>query len=231
MNEQKPIAADYQKDASILVHSIFKTIQGEGPFCGERALFIRLYGCNLRCPGCDTEYTKKQQRMLPGEIVERAYMLDWPRNALIVLTGGEPFRQNVIPSIYALLSAGYRVQVETNGIFAPPDLDRLEHFKTFSIVCSPKTSSIHHGIMSRALAFKYVVRVGQIADDGLPTRALMHKATPYVSRPRKGALVYVQPMDEGHENLNAENTAAAIESAMAHGYTLQIQTHKILGLE
>ena len=45
---------------SLQVNSIFYTIQGEGPFAGRPAIFIRLAGCNLQCPGCDTEYTKRQ---------------------------------------------------------------------------------------------------------------------------------------------------------------------------
>ena len=32
-----------------LVHSMFHTLQGEGPFAGHPALFVRFAGCNLRC--------------------------------------------------------------------------------------------------------------------------------------------------------------------------------------
>lgn len=231
MNEQKPIAADYNESGALLVHSIFKTIQGEGPFCGERALFIRLYGCNLQCPGCDTEYTATQRLMTPAELVAYAEELEWPHNALIVLTGGEPFRQHVVPAIHNLITAGWRVQVETNGVLAPPALEQLDHFRKFSIVCSPKTSRISSAVQQRVLAYKYVLRAGEVADDGLPTKALGHAATPHVARPRSGASVYVQPMDEQDATLNKTNTDAAIASAMQHGYTLQIQTHKILGLE
>ena len=230
MNDQKPIAAVYRVDGAIDVHSIFKTIQGEGPFCGERALFIRLFGCNLRCPGCDTEYTASRTPMTPAELVNVVSALDWPHGALIVLTGGEPFRQNVFPAIYVLITAGWRVQVETNGVLAPPNIEQLDNFTKFSIVCSPKTSAIHPEIMKRACAFKYVLRSGEVADDGLPTVALGHKATPFVARPRPGARVYVQPMDEQDEALNKANTNVAIASAMDHGYTLQIQIHKTTGL-
>lgn len=232
MNEQKPIPADYRKSGELLVHSIFKTIQGEGPFCGDRALFIRLFGCNLRCPGCDTEYTAKMNLFTPDELVLALKGMGWPHGALIVLTGGEPFRQNVVPAIYALLSAGWAVQVETNGILSPPGLETLDYFSRFSIVCSPKTSRIHDDIAKRAIAFKYVLRSDEVCDeDGLPTIALGHPASPMIARPSRSVPIYVQPMDEQDPILNKANTDAAIASAMGFGYRLQIQTHKLLGLE
>ena len=45
----------------LAINSIFYTIQGEGPFAGSPAVFVRLAGCNLQCPMCDTEYTSRQQ--------------------------------------------------------------------------------------------------------------------------------------------------------------------------
>ena len=214
---------------TIDVHSIFPTIQGEGPFCGERALFIRLYGCNLQCPGCDTEYTANREAFTPDKLLLEVVDRDWAKGALVVITGGEPFRQNITPTVEVLLAHGYRVQIETNGVLSLPDFP-FQHPRCY-VVCSPKTSRISPLIAAHADAFKYVLRSGEIADDGLPTVALGHAATPFVARPRKDARVYVQPMDEQDEELNKRNTAAAIASAMAHDHILQIQTHKILGLE
>ena len=51
------IGKKYFKDApknSLFVTSMFFTLQGEGPFAGEPALFIRLAKCNLDCSFCDT---------------------------------------------------------------------------------------------------------------------------------------------------------------------------------
>ena len=49
----KKFFKDAPKD-SLFVTSIFLTLQGEGPFAGQPALFIRLAKCNLTCSFCDT---------------------------------------------------------------------------------------------------------------------------------------------------------------------------------
>ena len=229
-NLQLPMAAQYNEHGSLHLHSYFPTIQGEGPFCGERALFFRLNGCNLRCPGCDTDYTSTDSLVQPAFFVNTARELGWQHGALVVITGGEPFRQNIGPMIGKLLEAGYRVQIETNGVLAPDGIP-WDHDR-FSVVCSPKTSRIHATIHQNALAFKYIIRAGEVdAEDGLPTRALGHAATPRVARPPAGSLIYVQPMDEDDPAANALNLDAAIRSVMAHGHRLQIQVHKICNLE
>ena len=33
---------------------VFRSIQGEGKWLGTDVIFIRLPGCNLKCPFCDT---------------------------------------------------------------------------------------------------------------------------------------------------------------------------------
>jgi organic radical activating enzyme len=227
---QVPRGAEYRPLGVLDLHSWFPTIQGEGPFCGERALFFRLWGCNLRCPGCDTEYTAKRQEVTSTFMVNLAREIGWEPGALVVITGGEPMRQAVGPSVTELVRAGYRVQIETNGILLPEGLPWGDPL--FSVVCAPKTSKIHEVILHNAAAFKYVVRAGEIdPDDGLPTRALKHKAEPRVARPPLGALVYVQPMDEGDPVANALNLDAAIRSTMEHGHRLQIQVHKHINME
>src|ERR1035437_6325497 len=109
MNNQ-PIEKQFLDPAGVLeVHHIFRTIQGEGPFTGERAIFIRLAGCNLQCPGCDTEYTSSRERVtvlgMCLHIENIAYgMSPLP---LIVISGGEPTRQNLGPLCHELVKLGY----------------------------------------------------------------------------------------------------------------------------
>lgn len=213
------------------VHSIFHTIQGEGPYAGHPAIFIRLAGCNLQCPGCDTDYTTGRKEMHVSDILDEVVENSYPLPNLVVITGGEPFRQpSTVDLCNVLGDMGFTVQVETNGSFWPGE--KLDPEVT--IVCSPKTGSVHKKLAERIDAFKYVLHADSIdLEDGLPILALGHSANPRVARPPKDfkGAVYVQPMDSKNELQNHRNQQAAVKSCMEFGYTLQLQIHKIIGVE
>lgn len=221
------------------VHSIFYTIQGEGPFTGQPAVFVRLAGCNLQCPRCDTDYTSKRALLSVRAIEQEIYqklpknemrVIDFNHSFLVVITGGEPFRQNIGPLVRQLVSSGmYRVQIETNGTLYQAGLP----WDSVTIVCSPKTGKISPLLLPHIDAFKYVISSDSFSDDdGLPLRALDHTATHAVARPpNRYKPIYLQPADEQDADTNKENLDVAVKSCMKHGYTLQLQTHKILGME
>lgn len=235
-------------DGTVLdVHSTFYTIQGEGPFCGTPAVFVRLAGCNLQCPGCDTDYTSTREQ-LSIETIERRISIqfkavqfrtrrtyDVPQ--LVVITGGEPFRQNLGKLIPYLLELGYYVQIETNGTLPPPDIvfskDTSWRSGAF-IVCSPKTGSVHPLTSVAACCFKYVLDARSVdPEDGLPVLALGHTAAPKVARPPEGTTkdIYLQPADSRNDEQNKANMEAVVRSCLRYGYILQLQVHKIIEVE
>jgi 7-carboxy-7-deazaguanine synthase len=229
MNKQPIEKPDYHDKLDVI--KIWNTMQGEGPFTGSPAVFIRLAGCNLKCPACDTDYTTGRGRMENHRIVEEA-LAKCTRSSskpLVVLTGGEPFRQNIAPLCCELLKNGFQVQVETNGIYSPETGFPLDDV---SVVCSPKTPTISDYWMERSIAFKYIIKAGEVdPHDGLPTSALGNKCG--LARPSVGfrGLIYVQPLDEADRALNWKNTQAAMDSCLKFGYRMSLQLHKLIGLD
>lgn len=239
----QPTEKPFMHDKGMLeLHHTFFTLQGEGPFAGERSVFVRLTGCNLQCPGCDTEYTSQRQRVMPAYIVNEVNALCADNGVtggiLVVLTGGEPMRQNIARLVFELLQAGHRVQIETNGVLPPSDeLELYVKNQDVTLVVSPKTWKINERTAKLADAFKYVLKHGDIDhSDGLPLHALGHKIPAMrngVARPPadwKGT-IYVNPMDEQDEQRNMLNTDACMRSALRHGHRMGVQLHKILNLE
>jgi 7-carboxy-7-deazaguanine synthase len=224
-----------EADGSMEVVGVWDTIQGEGPYAGERAVFVRLAGCNLECPFCDTDYTTGRKKFTPAQLVQAVRGIRAPNEkacagmSLVVVTGGEPFRQNLAPFVNQLLAAGYFVQLETNGMLYCAGVE-YEH-ERLSIVCSPKGPGIHPNLLPYINAFKYVLQAGHVADDGLPSSVLGNDFRVYRPEDLHWYEIYVQPLDTGIENDNRRNLAATIASCRQHGYRLCLQLHKIIGVE
>lgn len=225
MQGKNPIRAPIQGDGQQLdVKRIFPTLQGEGPYSGYPAVFVRLGGCNLACTFCDTDFEGFEAMPL-ARIIEKVKELVKDEGGqrlreLVVITGGEPLRQNIAPLCEALLAQDFKVQIETNGTLWRPLPEGVD------IICSPKHTGmgympIRDDLLRRISALKFIIsaqdeKYGHVGDVG---QGLYH--TP----------VYVQPMDEYDAARNAENVAYAAELAMRHGYRLSLQLHKILEIE
>lgn len=109
------------------VNEIFYSLQGEGYYTGTPAVFLRLSGCNLRCPFCDTDHSAST----PMEIDTLVNtLLSYPSRHLVI-TGGEPSLQVDRLLIEVLHDAGFYVQIETNGTHPLPD-------NIDWVTCSPK---------------------------------------------------------------------------------------------
>jgi 7-carboxy-7-deazaguanine synthase len=99
---------------TLLIHEIYRSLQGESTFAGLPCVFIRLTACNLRCVYCDTPHAFAQGDVLElDEIMTRALQLG---DDLVEITGGEPLLQpEVYPLMTRLADAGKTVLLETSG--------------------------------------------------------------------------------------------------------------------
>jgi 7-carboxy-7-deazaguanine synthase len=218
------------------VHSAFYTIQGEGPYAGRPAVFVRLYGCNLQCPQCDTDYTSNNTKWIPELLAGHCvHLFKAQATPLVVITGGEPLRQNIMPFVGALQKLNCTVQIETNGTLPLPhrkyEVGDGVSLMNIKVVCAPKTGRVNKKLKPFIWAYKYVLAADAVhSDDGLPIRALNHPASPLLARPHLDfpvERVYLQPLDPDPEGLNLK---ACIKSCYEFGYTLCIQQHKIIGV-
>lgn len=133
-----------EKD-QLLVHGEFYTIQGEGPWAGHPAYFVRLAGCNYgdktrHCRMCDTTFDFDKGVVTDvRKIVERA---STSGAELIVVTGGEPFLQHQGLMSLAIAAAHdsvpFTVQVESNGVYIKEMTKLLDMRLNMVVVVSPK---------------------------------------------------------------------------------------------
>ena len=102
------------KQDTLVVHEIYKSVQGESTFAGLPCTFVRLTGCNLRCSWCDTAQAfYGGKRMRREDVLAQSLALGTP---LVELTGGEPLLQpGALPLMTELCDAGRTVLVETSG--------------------------------------------------------------------------------------------------------------------
>jgi 7-carboxy-7-deazaguanine synthase len=126
------------------INEIFLSVQGEGIHVGERTVFVRLYGCPLRCVWCDqpealtTSGVGKFETMTPEAVLDRVRSFEAVRR--LCLTGGEPLiapTESLAWLLDELRAAGWWISVETSGARVVESLfDRIDFW-----TISPKGES------------------------------------------------------------------------------------------
>jgi len=107
---------------SLMVHEVYRSIQGESTFAGLPCVFVRLTACHLRCGYCDSPHAFTQGQAMPLEdVVTKALAFGDP---LVEITGGEPLLQSeVYPLMSRLADAGRTVLLETSGSLDTSQVD------------------------------------------------------------------------------------------------------------
>ena len=188
------------------VNEIFYSLQGEGYFTGSPAIFLRLSGCNLKCPFCDTNHEPGTQ-MTPEEILREIER--YPAKHLVI-TGGEPTLQIDSHFIELLHQHSYFVQIETNGIErAPSNADW--------ITCSPKY---------KAICYDKVDELKCIYE-GLESEKNIYR----LMRDVRAKQYFLQPCDVIDSKRNAEILVGCIDFIKKNPqWRLSLQTHKLINI-
>jgi 7-carboxy-7-deazaguanine synthase len=111
---------------TLVVHEVYRSLQGESTFAGLPCVFVRLTACHLRCQYCDTPHAFNQGAVLTvDQVFEQAVELGDP---LVELTGGEPLLQpEAFELMRRLADAGRTVLVETSGSLDITPVDPRVH--------------------------------------------------------------------------------------------------------
>jgi 7-carboxy-7-deazaguanine synthase len=248
-NPTRPMRGVSEK---LLVQEAFYTIQGEGPYAGIPAVFVRMWGCNLKCTFCDTDFESNRQEWDSDELAQRVLELygapgqgnGWAGKKLVVITGGEPMLQDLSELIRQLKTMRFIVQIETAGTVWHAAVNPHD----VHIVCSPKTPKVCREVEANCMDWKYIVGAETRVDpaDGLPITntqdregriaKLARPIHPFVST------VWLQPREDyfsfsvtsGVPTVNRgaskRNVDRCVSLAMEYGYRLSLQTHKIVGV-
>lgn len=201
------------------IHSIFKSIQGEGPFAGTPAVFVRFAGCNMqpRCSFCDTDYTTGAKMMEELQIAEEIERLASPHIRLVVITGGEPFAQEFGGLVYIIKQrplADMTIQIETNGAVWLSNFP----YSFVTIVCSPK----HMPVSPAFLQYDHVNSWKFLVDST--------SKNPAKGCPAPPDRIFIQPIDVRDAAQNKRNIDRAVELCLENGYHLSLQLHKFISI-
>jgi 7-carboxy-7-deazaguanine synthase len=125
-NPQRLRPLEGKPAGTLVIHEIYRSLQGESTFAGLPCVFVRLTACHLRCVYCDTPHAFHEGETLTlDDVVARALALG---DRLVEVTGGEPLLQpEVFPLMTRLADAGRTVLLETSGALDVAPIDPRVH--------------------------------------------------------------------------------------------------------
>ncbi|MDJ0899549.1 MAG: 7-carboxy-7-deazaguanine synthase QueE [Xenococcus sp. MO_188.B8] len=114
MSSQNAIATNIR---TYPVVETFHSVQGEGYWTGVNAFFIRLGGCDVHCPWCDTKESWNAKRHPQYYVADLAKLAHQVSTAIVIITGGEPLMHDLSSLTTAIKELGMAVHLETSGAY------------------------------------------------------------------------------------------------------------------
>lgn len=190
------------------VYEIFYSLEGEATFAGAPAVFIRLSGCQMHCPWCDTKKAQQTRfRLTAKQILEKVKTYGCKT---VVITGGEPTEQNLQPLFKILHKNHFEIHLETNG-----SIDTDVSLVDWCTV-SPKLF-VNQNMFKKANTIKLVTDKNTTLDEILSLQKFANKK----------ALFFLQPKSN-----SKENTKKCLEIIKKYPVLrLSMQLHKLIKIK
>lgn len=215
------------------VNDCYTCVQGEGVQTGVAMVLLRLHGCAVGCPWCDTKHTwevdpAQQQATIPEALGENPrytvqtadtiadyIQANHPGPRWIMLTGGEPAQYPLKPLIDALHARRYRVALETSGTETGHLGAGIDWVCVSPKIGMPGGKVVQVAALEAADEIKHVVALEK------DIAALDHLLDGVKLKPN--VQLCLQPV-----STQQRATQLCIDTVQARGWRLSIQIHKYL---
>jgi 7-carboxy-7-deazaguanine synthase len=151
-----------------LAEPLHLVTQGEGINIGKPMILLRVAGCNINCPECDSKHTWNtiNKKYTQAELIRDLNKIKDDNNDLhhIMITGGNPeLYEREITSLISYLSDHYywKFDFEVPGLITWPNLNNYYDRIQFNI--SPKIGSLHSKDLNyrifEHLPYNYIIKI------------------------------------------------------------------------
>lgn len=222
------------------VNDIYPSIQGEGVMTGTPMIFIRLNGCGVGCPWCDTKETwdcletgkvsrldeafgkngnwcEADENSIADAVVKIAEWTSKRGNPIswALITGGEPAEQDLRDLAFILRLRGFAVGLETSGTALGHVGAKFDH-----ITASPKLG-MKKPVLKTAVApadeLKFVV--GKESDLEAIDNFLGFLGADTFA----GKTISLQPV-----SMNQKATELCVKACLERNWNLSAQVHQLV---
>ena len=224
----------------LLAEPPFLSIQGEGKTTGKLSLFLRFFGCPVKCSFCDTEYSFKGTPLKVDKNLIIDDMLSKGKFKNIVFTGGEPLlyqdvMDNIIRSLDSQMQSVFTYEIETsgslrlNGDFLLSFLGNTSKRDRVLFNISPKVFSLTENIEAleynvTKLKFFNIPFIFKFVDE-VKNRDIIEFLVDKFKIPAD--LIYVMPECKTREE-HLERFASTLEYCKDKGWNFSPRTHILL---
>lgn len=215
------------------VNDLYACVQGEGVHTGEAMILLRLHGCPVACPFCDTKETwevdpQQKQPTLDSALGTNARYAELTapqvvkevqkvsrRIKWVLLTGGEPGLHRLEPLVKALQEAGYKVAIETSGT-------ALGHIGAgIDWVCVSPKINMPGGLTVKPAALAVADEIKMVVG----AERDIHRLEGLLSttKLKEDVTICLQPISQ-----SPKATELCITTVQQRGWRLSVQMHKYL---
>ena len=219
------------------INEIFESIQGEGIYFGERQVFARFSGCNLKCNYCDTDFESYREYQ-PDILLSEIKGFGGGFHSLS-FTGGEPLLQKdfLKESLRLVKENGYTTYLETNGTLANELQDVIGDVDIVAMdIKLPSATGLGQGSWQEHRDFLKIATAKEVFIKVVVTdssnRQEFISALEVLKDAGYAGIVVLQP-DSSAERESLETTLVSFKELCAKNYfsaRVIPQMHKIMGV-